>query len=539
MKNIKAWLLPGCLILAAIAFKVYRSTRTIEIPKYGNYLSCVGHAYDLDIKLKGEVIVLNKALPENAAEKEALFKHAAFFQNLYAFTNLLEHNPNSPLKWVSFGSKKSLVTITKTESVDYPLNLEFNNKTPITGFPPMAENYLKKLMPTGSTSKGEPATKVSYEMESKLLTCFTEETPQSLSKLNIFHPIDPYLAYYYVPPSHHLKIVNSDRAAAEDVVNPCLNPGGITSSGFNPYGYWYFWRPEAQGRSFDQTPFDCSLFYKEGVNLKRVSVNFQEAPPEKATYFDFKKFDNLQRPIKFTFLVGGIEGSNFTKLNTQEVKKFVDLYLSDISLQQARSQLPAKYDTHFSKVLAILYKIKNHMEIFNHEVRSDELYADVFLKGKLKLSKKDIELKISLSPNDPRYSSADHFADTFAKDFLTSDIVIYEGHATTGMIFDQGLEKLHSQSPKIQDNSIAYQIFAIYSCSSSFYYHPERFPKVENPNFRRDVVRTAGAYADGGGNGSLGLLASLDQYLYNESYVPFAYWAKNYKSDNFYILTND
>lgn len=538
MKNLKSYILPGIILLSIVAYRIYLKSRPVEIPKYGNYLSCIGHAYDLDVKLKGEVYLPASALPESDQEKIDLYREAAFYQNLYAFTNILEHNPSSTLKWITFGTKMPKIDILGTEKIVYPQDIEFESNAEISGFPPVAENYLKRLMPLEKVSKGEPAVKVNYELESELLTCFTEPNPKVFSSLKIFHPYDPYLAYFYVPKSHRMKVVNPVRLNAEGIYNPCLNPDGVTSSGFNPFGFWYFWRPDAKGHSKDKVPFDCSLFYQEGKNLKLVQVEVQESAPEKAQYFDFKKFEELKRPVKVSLLIGAIEGAVFPKLNPDDVKKFVDLYLSDISLHDARKQLPAEYDSHFSKVLVLLYKLRNHLDIYNKEVNAGDLYADIILRGKLKLSKKDIELKISLSPNDPRYEGSDHFSSNFANDFLTNDIVIYEGHATVGTIFNDGLKKLKEQNLSKQDKSIAYQIFAIYSCSSTFYYHPSRFPKVENPEFRRDVVRTAGAYFDAGGNGSLGLIASLDQYLYNESYVPFAYWAKNYKSDNFYILSN-
>lgn len=539
MKKIKPFLLPGLFLIAFIGYRYYRNSRPVEIPKYGNYLSCIGNAFDLDVKLKGEVYLVDKALPESEEDKNAFYHQAVFYQNLYAFTNLLEHNPGTTLKWVSFGTKMPKIKILGTEKTEYFQDVEFETELDkVDGFPPQAEAYLKSLLPHQKVARGEEATKVKYELEGELLTCFTDNNPQVLKSFKIFHPKDPYLAYYYMPKSHRVKIVNSGRAQAEGVINPCLNPDGLTSSGFNPFGYWYFWRPEAQGHSFDKTPFDCSLFYQKGKNISLVDVEVQEGAAERANYFDFKKFDNLERPIKLSLLVGGIEGAQFTRLDKEDVKKLVDLYLSDISLTEARKQLPQKYDNHFSKILVLLYKLRNQMEIFSRDIQSDELYVNVTLKGKLKLSKKDIQIKISLSPNDPRYEGSEYFASNFAEDFLTNDIVIYEGHATVGTIFDKGLAKLKEQSFHPQDSSLRYQIFAIYSCSSTFYYQPGRFPKVGNPEFKRDVIRTAGAYVDGGGNGSLGLIASLDQYLYNESYVPFAYWAKNYKSDNFYILSN-
>lgn len=538
MKKIdKSYLFLGVLILAGLGYRFYFKPKKVEMPKYGNYLSCIGTPFDLKVKFKSEVYLLEKAMPENEQQKKWLYFSAAVYQNLYAFSNILQHNPSAPLKWSSFVNTLPKVNVLSDEKAEYPHDVEFETDPKISGFPPEADAYIRKLMPFGKVSKGEPARKVTYELESDLLTCFTEPNYNSFKDLKIYQPIDPYLSYFAVPKAQRMKLKNPVRFA-EGVFNPCMDPGGITASGFQPFGFWNFWIPEAKGHSADKEPFDCSLFYQVGKNLLMPKVTVEENTPKAATYLNFKHFEGINRPIKMSILVGGQESKIFQKLDKDEVNKFVDLYLSDIDLQSARKELPKKYDAHFAKILILLFKSKNHMEIFSKEVNSNELSVDITLRGKLKLSKKDIELHISLAPNNPEYDGADIFAKQFVNQFMKSDVVVYEGHAATGNVFADGLKILKEQNYANQDKSIQYQIFGIYSCSSMFYYNPSEFPKIDNPGFKRDVVRTAGAYLDGSGNGSLALIASLDQYLYNESYVPFAYWAKNFKSDNFYILTN-
>lgn len=538
MKKIdKSYLILGVFILAGLGYRFFLKPKKVEIPKFGNYLSCIGTPYDLKIKLKSEFILAEKALPESEKDLQWLFFSAAYYQNLYAFSNILDHNPNATLKWSSFSDKLPEIKIISDEKIDYPFDIEFESDIKHTGFPPEAGAYVAKLLPFGKIFKGEPARKVTYEMTSDLLTCFTENKIESFEKLKIFQPLDPYTAYFIVPKTQRLKLANPIRFA-EGIFNPCMNTGGITSGGFEPFGFWNFWLPEARGHSADKQPFDCSLFYQVGKNILMPKVTVEENLPRQASYLNFKHFENLNRPIKMSILVGGQESKIFVKLDKDDVQKYVDLYLSDISLQDARKQLPLKYDAHFSKILILLFKAKNHMDIYSKELTSDELSVNITLRGKLKLSKKDIQIHISLSPNNPAYPGAEHFSENVYTDFLTHDIVVYEGHSSTGNAFAKGFEKIKANNADKQDKSINYQIVGIYSCSSTFYYDPKSFPGIENPKFKRDIVRTAGAYLDGSGNGSLAMIASLDQYLYNESYVPFAYWAKNFKSDNFYILSN-
>lgn len=540
MKNSKStYIALGVFVCALVAFKFYFKSKPIEIPKYGNYLSCIGHAYDLKVKYTGTLYLLEKGLPEKEENQTELYYNAIFNQNLYSYTNLVEHNPNASLKWSSFGSSNPSMKILKTETIPYPqdIELDYTEGHVSYGFQPEAEAYLKKLLTFKDVKKGEPTRKVTYEVESDVLTCFTEPNPDAFKSLKIYYPYDPYLTYFMVPKSHQMKLANPGRYA-EGIYNPCLNPGSISTSDYNPFGYWYFWRPEAKGHSADKVPFDCTLFYQPGKNIELAKVEISENEPRTANYFNFKHFDNLNRPIKISVLVGGIESKIYQELDEEEVKKYVNLFLSDISAAEARKQLPSKYDIHFGKVLVLLYKVKNHLQIHSKDIVSDALSVNVTLRGKLKLSKKDVEIKVSLSPNIPKYKGADIFARNFYNDFLSHDVVIYEGHANSGDIFENGLKMFEENNYASQDKSIGYQIFALYSCSSNYHYRPESFPRIGNPNFKRDILMTGGAYVDSGSNGSLGLIASLDQFLYNESYVPFAFWAKNYKSDNFYILSN-
>lgn len=537
MKKINPILLVSSFALIILLAYKFMKPKPEKIPKYGNYLSCIGHPFDLKVKLKSHFYLVEKALPEAPEDQQRLFWGAAYFQNLYAFTNVLDNNPNGPLKWSTISSDLPNIKIISNEKASYPYSVEMDEEPELIGFPDAPARYLKRLLPLKKIVAGEPARKITYEIEAKLLTCFTEDSAEGFKNLKFPQPLDPYTAYFVFPKSHRVLLKNGTRTA-EGVFNPCMNPDSITSSGFNPLGFWNFWRPEAQGHGADKMPFDCTLFYQDGKNITYPQVSYEENAPVKANFINFGHFEKLKRPLKMSIMVGGFESKTYKKLDKPGVEKYVSLYLSGISAVEARKNITDKYDGHFAKLLILLWKIEKHILINDTEISSDELSLNLLLRGKLKLSKKDIELRVSLSPNNPSYAGADIFAKIFHDEFLTSDIVAYEGHATTGVIFEKGLQRLKESNYTPQDNSIDYQVFAIYSCNSTFYYRPDSFPKISNPQFKRDILRTAGNYVDPSSNGSLALIASLDQFLYNESYVPFSFWAKKFKSDNFYVLSN-
>ena len=534
------------LLVAVAGYKFVYKKRTVEMPKYGEYLSCHGKTNDVKVKVKSDLYLLEEALPKDPEELKWFYISTIHYHNFYAFANLQENNINAPFKWMSLSGNEGKINILSEEKAPYPNHIEFNSeeflaKTESAGFSDYVKKYLRQIGKLGKVEKGAVARKVTYEFESEIYTCMSDkENFNAFDKLKVVQPYDPYLAYFIVPQEQRIKIRNEGRNA-EGIFNPCINPEGISASGFSPFGFSDYWRPFAQGHSADKTPFDCSLFYQEGKSIQVTKVEYTENIPKKTAYIDFGHFENFNRPIRASFLFGSQETMMFEKFDTAEAKRLVELYLSPIDTKAARENLPSfqkKFDANFSRLLLLLWNVSKHMDFVKTDIEAEELSIKVVLKGKLKLSKKDLELTYYFSPNNPQYPGADFFHEAVAQEFLKSDIFIYEGHSAGGSVFASGFDQLRKNKDNLQNKDIKYQIVALYACSSGVYFFHEQFPRVDADKFRRHIIRTAGGYLDHTGNGSLALIASLDAYLYNQSYVPFGFWAQNFKSDNFYILSD-
>lgn len=533
------------LIVAALAFKFVFKRNSVEIPKYGTYLSCVGTPADIKVKHKSELYLIEAALPKSKEEQQALFHQAAWYQNTYTFSNLTDINKNSTLKWSSNSYHEPKIKILNDYPAEYKSSLSFKESSfkkdlDKTWFPPEAKAYLYRVSKIENIKKGMPARRVEYEYETNIYTCFTSKDTSDFGKLKFFQPIDPYLAYHEVPESQYIFLKNDGRKAS-GVFNPCIRPNAINYNGFNAFAFFAFWQPEAQGHGSNKEPFDCSLFYKEGESIQKVNVTYEEATPVERQFIDFGHFDKLNRPIKTAFLFGSQESDIFEKFDIPQSTKLIELYLSGIPTSEARKSLPSfqeKFDPNFSRLLLLLWNITKNMDIIHKNIDVKEDHLKVVLKGKLKLSKKDLELTFYFSPNNPRLDTARYFDQAAKESLLTNDIVIYEGHSAGGEVFNNSLNEMRAENYPLQDKKIEYQVMALLSCSSTLFFDPHNFPPIQNPKFKRDVIATGGGYLDHMGNGSLALIASLDGYLYNESYVPFGFWAKNFKSDNFYILSN-
>lgn len=540
MKKLVPLLFAGIIALVVVVGKkTFFKPKQIELPKYGNYLSCIGYPFDLHMKFTSSIILEKSSLPPEAEIQNRIFYTAGFFQNMYSFTNLHDYNVNSNLKWSAMSDKEPKINVIKTEETTYPVDIQIPAGIEASGFPPDATAYLEKIIKKGKISKGEPAVKVTYEYENDIDMCFNENSAD-LSKVKIVQPLDPFHAYFIVPLEERKLIANPVRKA-EQLVNPCMNPESISSSPFSPYYQWFSWRPFAEGHDSNKTAFNCNDYYKDNVSIQTVTVNITENKPQEIAPLAFDKFETLDRPLSTSIFLGTMETKTFQKFNKEEAERYIKLYLSGIDSNTARKELPVfagKFDAKFSTFLWLMRNMTEQMDVKISEFDVNEYSVKVTLKGKLKLSHKDIVLKLFLNQNNPRFEGSDYFDKYFAEEFLNNDIVIYGGHVNQGNVFGASIKKYGDLMKSKSNNQMDYQIFALFSCTAGFFFNGENFPKTEHPDFQRDVIRTGGGFADGSANSALILLGQVDSYLYNKKYAPFAFWSKMAKSDNFYILTN-
>ncbi len=529
------------LLSLVVLWKKYSSrTHSAQLSPRNSYLSCQGKTFDVSAAFESEIYLLKSSLPEDEEALKNLLHSSIIYQNQYTFLNSVKINNGSDLKFLTPGRAPEIV-ITKQEDAPYPFQAEHETDLPIYNFSPEQNTYIKSILAPGKTSKGEPALKVSYTYKNRLIGCITRsKDPSTLSTLNFFMPLDPYLAYFAVPIIQRRPLIHP-ALQFEAMANPCLERDTLSSDGVDPFAYWYHWNPRLSGHDKNKTSFDCSLYYNEGTTIKTVKINFQENTPKTANFPDFAQFKDLDRPIRISVLMSANDNYRPVDFDQAEVSELVTKFLSDISVKEAQAQLPinngSKYDKNLSKVLMFLGTLKNQIQIFDQKVLTNGPAMEVLLKTKLKLSKKDLEIKITLSHNGVKQGE-NFFAEHFAKDLLSRDIVVYEGHAGLGSTFAAPLELLKGQGQSF-DKTVKYQILALHSCFASLYFNKEQFPAPSGPEFHRSFITTGGDFKDIMANGSIALISNLDTYLYNESYVPFGEWAKNFQSDNLYILSSD
>ena len=122
MKKIdKSYLFIGVILIAGLGYRFFLKPKKMEMPKYGNYLSCIGYPFDLKVKVKSSVYLAKKGMPEKEEHKQGLYFGASVYQNFYAFGNLLDQNPNTALKWSSFTTELPKIKVVSVEDTTYPM----------------------------------------------------------------------------------------------------------------------------------------------------------------------------------------------------------------------------------------------------------------------------------------------------------------------------------------------------------------------------------------------------------------------------------
>lgn len=535
MKNI-IYAVVGVSFVCLVAYKYFGPKEEIKLPKYSSYLSCDGYPTDMEAKLKGEIYFLKSALPENEKEKSALFRDTIIYQQFYTFTNLGKMQ-NLIVKSSNQGNRPQ-TKILSTEDAEYPFTAIFESEQEIFFFSPEKQTYLNKIFPLGKIQKGEPAVKVTYEYSNNIELCLNSADTSLLNQIEFLTPKDPLFAYFAVAPEDR-RFIENKSWKTRGKINPCMDDSALGTNTVAPFALWYHWLPRFKGPDADNNPYDCEKFYNDDV-VNKVAVNLKENNPKDIKYFNFKELDNLERPIEASIIFGAYDNVRFKTFEEKEVSEYINKYVSNLSPKEAREYLPwskDKFDYSFSAMLIVLWNMTKHMDIHSMESEINSFDMTIYLRGKLKLSKKDIEIKFSVIRNKPGAEGSPVFDKKFGEAMQSDDIVVYGGHASYGGVLNGALKLVKEGSLKTNPE-LKYQVLALYSCNSNFYFHPDNFPKSSN-EMKRDFISAGGGFNDPTSNATLALFASLDSYLYNENYVPFGLWSKQFKTDNFLILSNN
>lgn len=533
----KKVLLPGLFILSVFAGRWYLfSPRTAELPAY-NYLSCVGEAKDVDATYEADVLFVKRALPETSNSE--IFWAGANRLNSFVFENQTRYAP-SDFKAIGVG-EDIRIDILGTTEVGYPQSLTFRPSSQEHFYPFGDADYVRNLYSLGKVEEGEAAIKVRVRISQNIHLCRSDKSPVVPEDLRLFAPADPYLAFSYYPLSAWPRLWKANEKKAV-VHNPCSEAELLPRipEKWNPLAFAFSWRPFVEGRSYDKTSFDCRESYRLGENVFEVKPRFVPRLDKKVTDIDFGAFKDLNRPIKATAFFGALRSFSFRPMDPVVVKALVESYLLPIGDSEARRKLPIgdeNFDLALSRVLIFLRNVSAVIEPHSREVHVTPLSIGVSIRGKFKLSKKDLDLFVHFSPISPDFPGYDIFAQAVEERLLQSDIFIYEGHNHGGKPLRATLnrlkEKYHGALPT---GAPEYQLVAMLSCSANGVYHRSNFPKP--PGMRRDFVYGLSSYLDIPGHGVLSFITAADKFAYNGRIPHFGNWASAHKSDNLYLLVN-
>ncbi len=521
-------------ILSVIGARSFLLKKNLPLPKF-NYLSCQGEVDEFNVSYRGQFFLVKRALPAELSDRSLWA--SAWRMNSYAFVNQVQYAP-SLAKSIAMGPET--IKIVSQELSTYPQDVNMTSEMTDHSFPESDAEYVKNLYALGSVAKGEPAIKVTYEANQTLYTCHGHGAKFNLKDLNFFIPNDPYLAQDFYPADKYPKLsLLRDKAVVK--THPCYELDMIREGKkLNPLDFSYGWKPLTEGHGSEKERFSCSSYYRLGKNIFKIAPVISSKAPAQVSSLDFSRFKVLNRPIRASIFFGASDNLKYIKLDPQEARTYVETFLSDISVADARrnlSSLGQKYDKSFIRLLIFLKNMSPYLKIHSHDVVVTSDIVKLTVKGKFNLSKKDIEIFILFSPNVPTSASYELFTYTFASKFLSSDIVVYDGHSSGGETLGRGLNLAKESIERTPAATIPpYQIFGVLACSSNGIYHKSRIPKVKG--MERDIIYGLSYYSDAPANGTLSFIVATDKYLYNQSVPHFGHWANYFHTDNHFMLVN-
>jgi hypothetical protein len=532
----KKFFLPAIFVGSIIAGRWFLASLVsppAELPKY-NYLSCMGSIKDYAVTYKASFFLVKRALDENIDQN--FLREAAWRMNRYAFANQAKYFP-SQAKTIAI-SNDVIRNISYEDSL-YPNTIKIPPSTDVHQSSGSEEAYLERLYQLGEIKKGEPAIRVTYEASQSFYPCHGQGRNFDPSELKFFVPADPYIALNYFPEAEWPEVILPHHRSS-GTLNPCFRRDMVNpKKKIKPLTFTFGWMPFDKGRDVDGKEYDCSQYYRVGDNVFQITPSFTEKIPEQIADLNFSRFEDLKRPLRASILFGSLAIQNST-LDPEEAKAYVTKYFSEIPKEEAEKNLPlqnAQIDKSFSRLLVFLRNLRAHVDPRDFTVEASSEMVQIVLRGKLRQSKKDMELFIHYSQNLPERAGYENFENALVSRFLKSDILIYNGHFADGRTlsgsFDQISESL-KRSPA--QPHVAYQIMGILSCSSHGTHRPETVPLPAG--MRRDIVYGTGEYLDASAYGSLSFIVATDKYLYNKRVPKFSQWASYFQSDNSFQLHN-
>lgn len=560
---VATWKLQKLLLLISFVFISY-SCHKSDTPKKAvvspsidskytselSHLSCDGKAKDVLLEYDADFVIAASAAPKNedGSLNENFWKNTLYYGSMHIPFNFSEVNRDSGSKFMAMYPETVRWGEIQTSETTYPYDVNdiFMSEERIGYYPQLMADYYRNIKKT-PIKKGEKAIRIMAKVSFRALFCNKTSAPSLESdNFEFFVPVDPQTVFEVVPYGDWLPIkdpIRRDRAKT----NPCVSTDVVAVSPDQPAptngDFHYFWYPTLKSVDDDGNSFDCSKWYEEGVSFRRIKPRFFENSSPSKIAIPYKELSQLKRPIEIS-IVSGVQRQTYKKFDSKWLIPAIEKALTVKSAQEHKALLPGlsrprEEDLSVDKLLIILWRLALNIQLKEKSIIVEQDYIEITLEGRLKHSELDAKINIILGNSKNSHEAYPRFAGTVGELIVRSDIFLYEGHSGFGQSLSPdalGIEKVAASIPI--EKIPKYQLMGFFSCQSLFHYHPGKFKSLPRIS-KRIWVDTLGDYVDVNGNGSLGIIASLEQYAKTGKSVPFDRWANDFANDNFMMLLED
>ena len=425
-----------------------------------------------DLNFKGRVIAHGDFLSFQKIKENP---EAVVERQLKYIDGFVDHIDHSEIRFVPHREKKFKVLSIK--KIKYPTAI-FLDKVDVNS------SYYPQKSLNRWYQKGKESTEISYEAKVKVTRCTNKkEIPQ---KYNVTLPLDPYLAYWYVPKKQRVEMIYHPKVKM--VTTPCASK--TMAQLRHPNMYWNVWKPKAS---------DCKGLLKDDAHIQTLSAYFTplNSRPQKIQFSHLKNKGEIKISI-ISGLLHPIETSDNLK-NARVLLKNIN------SIDKIEKEKLKDQDTATLATLTFMHLMNTFAKDIHwnaHDVTDHLIFKT---KGLLTHSNKPVSIQIYLGPTTDYQKGRRHW-DFLANALRDSDFIFYSGHAAMGYAFS--LENLKKYSTfKNFKNTPQNQFFAILSCSSLSYFGDDFIGEREKLGKTTDFLLT------GFDDHSYQLTPSIIQYI--------------------------
>lgn len=369
-------------------------------------------------------------------ELEADPRRLALYQLKYV-DGLLDHQSHERIRFVPYFEKQ--VEVLTVKKIKYPIDIHLDE------IPHDSTLYPRNIM--GSTiTKGSEALEVTYKARVKVTACSNSKKVLK-EKVEIILPLDPYLAYWYIPKDKRVEMTYHPKVKM--ITTPCSSK--VMAQLRLPSMYWNTWKPSAK---------DCTL--EHGKHIAQFKAEFIPIDIQKKTV----QFNHLKMKNKIKIsLVNGLLSPEDTEINLSRARSLLPLINEPEKIAKEKFK---------GQDVAVMATFSLHQTMKRLSVDTKWTYKDfkdhiVFnVSGKLLHSHKKFELEIYLGPSVNYQTGRLHW-DFLASALRKSDFIFYSGHAGLGSTFS--LNELNNAVGFVNfKDSPENQFIGVLSCSSASYF---------------------------------------------------------------------